>query len=559
MGKIPYLLFFLFSSAVVIAQNTVGLLSYNPAKSYEGYNLIYPHNQATVFLLDNCGEIVHQWEDDASFRPGNVAYILENGNLFKTKRLFSSAVNDPIWAGGGGETVELRTWENELLASITINNEDFRLHHDIAPLPNGNVLMIVWERRTGAEAFAAGRDTSQLSQGEMWPDVIWEWNPMSNAIVWQWRAWDHLIQNFNPSVANFGVVSEHPELININYDEVDGHPDWLHLNAIDYNPVLDQIILSNPHFNEIWIIDHSTTTEEAAGHTGGRSGKGGDLLYRWGNPAVYDQGSIRDKQLFFQHDVKWINSTAEQGDKNFGRISLFNNRIGETLSTGNIIDTGVDPITGSYEMKSGRFAPDDFEGVFSHPEAPGNIFAFSTSLSSFQVLPNDNVLFCAGRRGYSYEINEENKVIWEYFTPIKNGSRVVQGDTSFNINNNLTFRTDRYELDYAAFQGRDLAPKGFIEFEPNEDFCGTLSVSTSTLSSEEYTISVSPNPTTHTLNIHKSTNRAILIFLYDNLGRVVWNTNFVGNNIVVPVENLPSGIYFLGDGTRVLEKVIIHK
>ena len=53
------------------------LFSYDREKSVEGYNLIYPHNQSTVFLLNNCGDVVHSWTDSDEFRPGNTAYLLE--------------------------------------------------------------------------------------------------------------------------------------------------------------------------------------------------------------------------------------------------------------------------------------------------------------------------------------------------------------------------------------------------------------------------------------------------------------------------------------------------
>jgi hypothetical protein len=78
------------------------------------------------------------------------------------------------------------------------------------------------------------------------------------------------------------------------------------VNSVSYNAKLDQILISVRSFNEFWIIDHSVTTKEAAGHTGGRSGKGGDLLYRWGNPSAYRAGKTSDQKLFAQHDAHWI-------------------------------------------------------------------------------------------------------------------------------------------------------------------------------------------------------------------------------------------------------------
>ena len=89
--------------------------------------------------------------------------------------------------------------------------------------------------------------------------------------------WDHLIQDTDPELPNYGVIAEHPELININYANVGSggnHPngDWMHLNAIDYNAELDKNIFSSQRLNEFYIIDHSTTTEEAEGHAGGNSG-----------------------------------------------------------------------------------------------------------------------------------------------------------------------------------------------------------------------------------------------------------------------------------------------
>ena len=289
------------------AQNTVGLLSYEPSESFQGYNLFYPHNQPNVYLINDCGEIVHVWEDEPNFRPGNMAYLQDDGRLIKCKRE-SAVANDPIWAGGGGAFVEIRGWDNNLEWSFEQNDSLARLHHDIAPMENGNILMIVWEKKTKEEAIAAGRDTSLITEGELWPDYIIEVDPTTDEIVWEWHAWDHLIQDFDPTKANYGVVADNPQKININWDTSDGEADWMHTNAIDYNDELRQILISVPTFHEVWVIDHSTTTEQAAGSFGGLGGRGGDLLYRWGNPATYDTGTEADQKLFYPHDIHWIDT-----------------------------------------------------------------------------------------------------------------------------------------------------------------------------------------------------------------------------------------------------------
>ena len=95
----------------------------------------------------------------------------------------------------------------------------------------------------------------------------------------------------------------------------------MHTNSVAYNPELDQIMLSIHEFSEVWIIDHGTTTAEAASHSGGRRGKGGDLLYRWGNPRAYRTGSNVDQRLFAQHCAHWIPA----GLPGAGHMLVFNN------------------------------------------------------------------------------------------------------------------------------------------------------------------------------------------------------------------------------------------
>ncbi len=533
-------------------ENTVGLLSYVPSKVYEGYNLIYPHNQPNVYLLDNCGEIVHTWEDEADVRPGNTAYLMEDGRIVKCKRPASVAGN-PIWAGGGGATVEIRDWENNLEWSFTLNDSLQRLHHDIAVKPNGNILMIVWEYKSEAEAIQAGRDTALLAQDALWPDYIIEVNPSTDEIVWEWHVWDHLIQDYDATKDNYGVVAEHPELIDLNWDTNDAKADWMHSNSIDYSAENEQILLSVPQFHEVWIIDNSTTTEQAAGHFGGRSNMGGDIMYRWGNPMTYDRGTEADQQLFYQHDAHWIDDPEIFPNVNFGKIAVYNNRVGADFSTVNIFNPGFDMYKWTYPLMGNTHAPADFDWTYLHPE-PTRMW--STGLSSVQILPNGNTLICVGRFGYSFETTPDDEIVWEYVTPIIGGAAATQGDT-LAINNNLTFRMDRFPSDHPAFEGRDLSAKGFLELEPDEDFCDQI-LSSVEAAIADYKLEVFPNPSSDRITIEWEAGRMVDIEIFNLIGQQITQFEASGGRKYLDVSSWESGMYFIRVNQEAVIKLIVE-
>lgn len=539
------------STAYPQSENTVGLISYKSYLSNEGYNLIYPHNQPNVYLLNNCGEIVHTWENDIDMRPGNTAYITPEGNLVRTSRP-SNTSDDVIFAGGGGATIDVLDWDGNIVYSYTENNENARLHHDIEVLPNGNFLAVSWEYKTNEEAINAGRDSLNLSQEVLWPDYIFEMNPDTGEKVWEWHVWDHLIQDFDETKENFGVVGDHPELVDINYDTNDGKSDWMHTNAIDYHPLYNQIMISVPTFHEVWIIDHSTTTEQAAGSTGGSYGRGGDIIYRWGNPETYRAGDSTDQKLFYQHDTHWNLDYLSPGHKDFGKVAVFNNRVGTDFSTANIFDPMFDDYEENYMIMDGQYIPSDFDVTITHP-TPQNMY--STGLSSFQQLPNDNYLITVGRFGYSFEITPNNEIVWEYVTPIRGGVSIAQGD-SLTINNNLTFRCHRYPLDYDAFSGKDLTSKGWIELEPNEDYCAQLTDTDDLIGLQR--IKLYPVPANRMLNIDlKSINNTVEIFNLN--GQKVYSEMHLVSETQIDVASWKSGIYMIVvDGSETGRVIISH-
>ncbi|MEZ5197690.1 MAG: aryl-sulfate sulfotransferase [Bacteroidales bacterium] len=300
------LLFGIFMISTIHSQDqTVGLF-YNQNPSFNGYSLFAPFRSTTTYLIDNCGRVVNSWESE--YLPSCSVYLLENGHLLRTCLIESPTFTNIAGLGG---RVEEYDWDGNLVWHYEYHAINYQQHHDIEPLPNGNILLLVWDAYTPNEAVQAGRIPANLLDS-FWSEKIVEIKPLPNneaEIVWEWKLWDHLIQDFNAERDNFGIVSEHPELIDINFSAETGTNslfDWIHGNAIDYNEELDQIILSSRNLSEFYIIDHSTTTEEAAGHSGGTYNKGGDILYRYGNPKAYKHGINNIRQLSFQHNPHWI-------------------------------------------------------------------------------------------------------------------------------------------------------------------------------------------------------------------------------------------------------------
>ncbi|MCT4664926.1 MAG: aryl-sulfate sulfotransferase [Flavobacteriales bacterium] len=533
----------------LLAQNTIGLISYDKELSFEGYNLIFPHNQQTVFLLNNCGEVVHKWEDFI-YKPGNSVYLLENGDLIRCGRSANLGPATNISAGGAGEMVERRNWDGDLLWRYTYKNFNVRMHHDVEILPNGNILILAWEKKNLSECIAHGRDSNTLSENELWPDHLIEVEPVgldSANIVWEWHAWDHLVQELDSTKLNYGIVSEHPELIDINYDNNNQKADWMHCNSIDYNEELDQILISVPTFNEIWIIDHSTTTAEAASHSGGNSGKGGDLIYRWGNPSAYHRGDSTDQKLFFQHDAQWNKSFLTDTNNYFNMISVYNNRVNYQYSSVNVINPVFNTSTQSYELNN-TFAPNDFEWTYVHPDTAK---MKSFGLSSVQKLPNNNTLICVGVKGYLFEITPNEEIVWEYINPFHEGTPSFQGAIPGTIVN--IFNLKRYPTTYSAFVGKDLSKKGYIELGPNETFCETISVDE--VSTKDFVLY--PNPTSNNITLDFDQNDTYQIRIIDAQGRMLIENQLQGNHIKIDISEFNAGIYFVKINDSLTKKIYV--
>jgi hypothetical protein len=374
-----------------------------------GHILYTPMASEITYLIDSNGNVKHTWS--SSYLPSLIVRWLGNGEILRTIRVGAGP-------GGGGGGIQKVEWDGTVVWDFRYNTNGVLSHHDIKPLPNGNVLMIAWETKTRDEAIAAGRNPNFIFGGSFMPDHIIEVKPTgssSGEIVWEWHVWDHLIQDYDSSKANYGVVGEHPELVDINFGTVSSGltQDWLHTNSIDYNEEFDQILISVHNFNEIWVIDHSTTTTEASGHTGGNNGKGGDLLYRWGNPHAYRAGTNSNQQLFSQHDATWI----EPGFPGEGNILIFNNGAERPDGNYSSVDEIVPPVdnTGHYYLESGSFYGPENPTWSYTANPPGSFYA--SSISGAQRLADGNTLICDGPAGRFFEVTSSGETVWQYTNP----------------------------------------------------------------------------------------------------------------------------------------------
>ncbi|EAR14731.1 hypothetical protein RB2501_10412 [Robiginitalea biformata HTCC2501] len=479
----------------------------NTDRDTEGYVLFEPSSDTTTFLIDKAGRVVHRWDSELNSMN---SYLLPNGHLLRLER----DEDFPTFAAGGqAGRVREYDWDGNMLWDYELATETELIHHDIEPMPNGNILAIAYEVMPVEEAIAMGRDPERLPRAGLWLDQVVEIRPTypkGGEIVWEWHMKDHLVQDFDPSKANYGDPSEHPRKIDINFhstEEGDGPPpteeqvkqmikngmatsnatvdnrgsDITHTNAIDYHPGLDQIALSSPGMNEIFIIDHSTTTEEARGRSGGNQGHGGDLLYRWGNPQNYGLGTPDDRVLFGQHDIRWI----PEGQPGAGRLMVYNNdphdgkaklptvwagfqnakppefamAVGDVGNFSEVLE--LEPPTdadGAYVLDAGgTFGPEEPAWTYRAPD----LYSFySAFISGAHRLPNGNTFITEGMKGRFFEVSPDNEIVWEYWNPYMGTYKLPDGTEPqpkgpfiFGV-----FRSTLIPADNPAFAGKTLEP-----------------------------------------------------------------------------------------------------
>lgn len=362
-------------------------------KVSSGYAFVSPMASNHSFLITNTGEIVKQWTGSAA---GAVAVkMLPNGNILRMEATSNSYFPGAVGMGGAG-LLEGIDDAGRVVWTYTLSNDRYLHDHDFHVMPNGNLLLVAWERRSPDEARTAGRNPDKISPDGVWSEAVLEGKPTRPAggeIVWEWHVWDHVVQDLDASKENFGRVAGNAAKLDINFIGSGQNPtqtaNWLHINSIDYHAGRDEILLVSRLLSEIWIIPHSPD-------------RNGDFLYRWGNPQVYRMGTPADQKLFFQHNAHWIPA----GYAGEGRILVLNNGVGRGYTSAD-----------EWEPPAGYFRePEQPFGLAQPTWTVGENFGstfFTQVAGSVQRMPNGNTVLGLSNAARAVEVTPEGEIVWD--------------------------------------------------------------------------------------------------------------------------------------------------
>ncbi|NRR92870.1 hypothetical protein HSX10_14950 [Winogradskyella undariae] len=346
------------------------------------YVLVVDQTGQGADIINHDGDEIFSWNFDAAI--GNDASLLDDGSMLVCLKANDAAIT---FGGYGGVFQKInadQTTDWEVSYSTTTQTA----HHDVDYLSNGNIIFPVWEQLLVSDASEMGFSGSQ----DIYPEAIIEMNPVTQEIVWEWHATDHLIQDHNSTKLNYGTVQDNPNKIDINYNSGQANGDIMHANGITVDETNNIIYLTINNYSEIWVIDHSTTTAQAATSTGGNYNLGGDLVYRFGNPLAYD--NVGEVTI---NDVHYPNLLDT------GNMLVFSNNIYDNQSA--VFEYQLNP---PYQLIAGQDNEPELVWSFTDSEL------YSSGLGGAVRTPNGNTLIAEGRDGTVWEVSNSGEVLWKY-------------------------------------------------------------------------------------------------------------------------------------------------
>lgn len=528
---------------------------WDSTKACNGYTLFGARGR--TYLLDMQGKVAHIWTTSGT----NPRLLPYNGNLL-------DATNQ-------GKTLLEVDWNGKTVWTHTESRSNYLPHHDFTRIYNKKLgeyttLYIANKSVDAAAALAAGADPANGPYDGAQMDVVVEVD-RNGKIVWEWGFFDHLVQDFDSTKANWvgsgKTISDYPNRLNANLPGRPIRRDWLHCNSLDYNAALGQIAINSVQ-GEFYVIDHDNTfvVGDSAASVALAASGAGDFLYRFGDPARYGQGdppsisedwtksTTGNKQIGGAHDIQWIDDSLTGA----GHFLVFNN--GQYLyemtpqsyifeidptrdSSGTSTGSYVDPPDAGYWI----WSPDDANQMKQKKNmsnqivwkygAKSNMNFFSHIGSSAQRLPNGNTLICAMTEGDIFEVTADGTVVWEYVVPVTPDGVKTVIDDEYPMYNSA-FRAYRYGADHPALSGQDLtATRTIVEMSQT----GIQSAGSRSLASMEIRSDASNRVVRFGID---PTREPATIAVTNARGQIQMRRSGVSANLVWDSSNLLPGIYF---------------
>jgi hypothetical protein len=183
---------------LLISLSMLFLYGKSSGQQWNGYTLYATMNGTTAYLIDTNSTVYHSWTFPSTAQTGYSSHLLPGGVLLRSVKMSGVSFNGGPICG----KVQKVDWNGNVIWDYVYSTTQYCTHHDVLGMPNGNVMVIAYERKTPAEATQAG-STSSI---EMWPDKIVEIQPTganTGTVVWEWKIWDHLVQNVDPTKDNY--------------------------------------------------------------------------------------------------------------------------------------------------------------------------------------------------------------------------------------------------------------------------------------------------------------------------------------------------------------------
>jgi hypothetical protein len=428
---------------------------------------------------------LHTWTSTHSVMSH--AHLLRDSSVLFPYVVGNTSINVPMSGGG----LQIIKWDGTVAWDYHYYSSTFVPHHDVEPVYYTN------DSKETPSMFvicATKENTNNLLA-----EKIVELKPSgtdSATIKWVWFAYDHSTSG----------GTDKPELLDLamGYETSEGSGgggDWLHMNSVSYNPHLDQLIVGVNWFEEFIVLDHGTTTAQAATHTGGTYGKGGDILYRWGHPSNY--GCTGTQILFRPHGASWIPHYMPGTRK---ALPGAGNVLDISNNTAKGYEVTLPGTAGVYARTAGSaYGPASAKFSF-------DITGMGSDQGSIQRLPNGNTLVSKGASTGVLEVDSIGAKVWTMDVAAK--------------------ECFRYDSSYLGSTVLDGNPTG-VAATPQLTHTTRLRVS-AIVSGGQVRFSLS-----------NRNSRPAAVAVYSVAGKLAFQTTIVGNKSVFALQNRAPGLYLV--------------